>query len=104
MDWATFDGGENKVRAAPFKELLFKFVLEELGDLDGASRVLGLQRASLWRADVGSELFNKREPCRGEGPDFAGAGQTARLDAAQELLRYGRVFGSEGVCERPGQH
>ena len=58
MDWATFDGGENKVRAAPFKELLFKFVLEELGDLDGASRVLGLQRASLWRADVGSELFN----------------------------------------------
>ena len=58
MDWATFDGGENKVRAAPFKELLFKFVLEELGDLDGASRVLGLQSTSLWRADVGSELFN----------------------------------------------
>ena len=111
MDWATFDGGENEVSAAPFKELLFKFVLEELGDLDGASRVLGLQRASLWRADVGSELFNdanraevKVQISRVQAKQLALA-QPENCCATDECLEVRVRVSDQGIelveCERP---
>ena len=57
MDWTACHCGEDKVGTAAFAELLLKFDDERGGDFYGASRVPGLERASLRRMDVGSELL-----------------------------------------------